>query len=415
MAARVLVLSSLFPSAAQPAAGIFIRERMFRVARQRELVVVAPQPWFPGQSLLRRRRPHFRPDAAVHETVDGVDVFRPRFFSVPGIAKRFDGALMALGAAPTVRRLVRERRIDVLDVHFGYPDGAAGRLLARWFDLPFVLTLRGKEARQAGSALRNVLMRAVRAADRIVTVSSALRALAVQLGADPARVQVIGNGVDARRFQPLPRGDARRALGLAEDAQVLISVGTLVERKGFHRVIALLPRLALRHPNLIFLIVGGAGPEGDDSVRLRAQVASLGLQQRVRFVGPLAPDALREALSAADVFVLASRYEGWANVLLEAMACGLPVVATDVGGNAEVVCDRSLGRIVRLGDASALDGALEEALDADWDHATIRAYAESHAWETRIPGLVDLLDRIAARGAPPVTRGVARSEVRNAR
>jgi glycosyltransferase involved in cell wall biosynthesis len=415
MAARVLVLSSLFPSQAQPAAGIFIRERMLRVARERELVIVAPQPWFPGQALLRRARPHFRPPAAAHETVDGVEVFRPRFFSVPGVAKRFDGLLMALGAAPTVRRLVRERAINVLDVHFGYPDGAAGRLLARWLRLPFALTLRGKEARQARSPLRRALTRAVRAADRVITVSSALRSLAIDLGAEAARVQVIGNGVDTVRFRPLPRSEARSAMGIADDARMLISVGTLVERKGFHRVIALLPQLIEQHPKLVFTIVGGAGPEGDDSARLRAQVSALGMEQHVRFTGPMAPGELAQALAAADVFVLASRYEGWANVLLEAMACGLPVIATDVGGNAEVVCDRCLGRIVRLGDASALAHAIDEALGARWDRAAIRAYAERNGWETRIPAVIDLLDRLAARAEPSPFVSMAPTEARNAR
>jgi glycosyltransferase involved in cell wall biosynthesis len=196
---------------------------------------------------------------------------------------------------------------------------------------------------------------------------------------------------------------------------VLVSVGTLVERKGFHRVIALLPALLVERPSLIFVIVGGAGPEGDDSARLYSQVASLGLQAHVRFAGPLAPDALREALSAADVFVLASRYEGWANVLLEAMACGLPVVATDVGGNAEVVCDPSLGRAVPLDDASALAGALAEALSRSWDRSAIRAYAESNAWESRIPALVELFDRLAARTAPSRSGGMVRPEARDAR
>ena len=146
MEPRLLVLSSLFPSAAEPNAGLFIRERMFRVGRMRPVVVVAPQPWFPGQWLIRRFRPHFRRMAPTVENMDGIEIRRPRFFSVPGRFKRFDGFLMALGSALTVRRLVRERSINVIDAHFGYPDGYAGRCLARWFRLPMVLTLRGKEA-----------------------------------------------------------------------------------------------------------------------------------------------------------------------------------------------------------------------------------------------------------------------------
>ena len=166
-------------------------------------------------------------------------------------------------------------------------------------------------------------------------------------------MQVIGNGVDLTKFTPVPRLDARRQLGLPDDAEVLVSVGTLVERKGFHRVIECLPGLLATHPMLHFVIVGGAGPEGDMSAKLKSLVRTLGLDDRVHFLGPLPNDRLKVPLSAADVFVLATSYEGWANVFLEAMACGLPVVTTDVGGNAQVVNDRSLGRIVPFGDTSS--------------------------------------------------------------
>jgi len=394
MQPRLLVLSSLFPSDLEPTAGLFIRERMFRVARARPIVVVAPQPWFPGQALIRHFRPHFRPMAAQRETMAGIEVHRPRFFSVPGLFKRFDGLMMALGTAATVRRLVREERVNVIDAHFGYPDGCAARWLAHWFRLPMVLTLRGKEARQASSPLRRPLSCAVRDASRVITVSSALRALAIELGAEPTRVQTIGNGIDTARFRPMPRSEARRILGLPADARVLVTVGTLVERKGFHRVIEVIPPLLRSHPELHYLVVGGAGAEGDDSARLRAQVAQLGLRDRVHFLGPVPPESLHLPLSAANTFVLASRYEGWANVLLEAMACGLPVVATDVGGNAQVVAHPGLGRIVPFGDADALASALDETLNADWDRRAIRAYAEANSWDARIPQLVAVFDRL---------------------
>lgn len=391
---RLLVLSSLFPSAVQPGAGVFIRERMFRVGKHLPITVVAPQAWFPLQGLIRRFRPHFRPMAPRFELMQGVEVYRPRFLSFPGILKQFDGLLMALSVRGLVRRLVREKQVDVLDVHFGYPDGRAGTLLGRWLKLPVVLTLRGKEERQARTSVGAPLKRAVLGADQIVTVSDALRDVALGFGAEPGRVTTIGNGVDLSRFSPVPKAEARRQLGLADDAQVLVSVGTLVERKGFHRVIETLPALLRSHPKLHFVIVGGAGAEGDDSAMLRAQVQSLGLGEHVHFLGPKPPDQLRVPLSAADVFVLASSYEGWANVLLEAMGCQLPVVATDVGGNAQVVCDDKLGRIVPFGDPQALTQAIAQALDIRWDRAAIRAYAESNSWEVRIPAVIRVLESV---------------------
>ena len=404
---RLLVFSSLFPSAVQPNAGLFVRERMFRVGKHLPIVVVAPQPWFPGQQLIRWFRPHFRLMAAKREVMDGVIVHRPRFLCVPGLLKWTDGLFMALCSFLTVRRVVRDHRINILDAHFGYPTGYAAVLLGRWLKLPVMLTLRGKEERQARTPVASALKQAITGADQLITVSTALRTLAIGQGADSARVQVIGNGVDLTKFTSLPRREARRELRLPEDAEVLVSAGTLVERKGFHRVIECLPELLSAHPLLHFVIVGGAGPEGDISVKLRNLVRTLQLDDRVHFLGPYSSERLKVPLSAADVFVLATSYEGWANVFLEAMACGLPVVTTDVGGNAQVVNDRSLGRIVPFGDSKRLSEAIDEALRTSWDRPSIRAYAESNSWDRRMQPLIDayhqlLVDGTKVEGRPLV-------------
>ena len=172
------------------------------------------------------------------------------------------------------------------------------------------------------------------------------------------------------------------------ETDYLIGVFGLVERKGFHRVIACLPMLIRAFPKLHYLVVGGPGPEGDFGAVLRDQVSSLGLTEHVTFLGPVGPEGVKEALSAADVFVLATRNEGWANVLLEAMSCGLPVVATDVGGNAEVVRTQELGTIVPFGDGGALEAALGQALKREWNRSSIRAFAASNGWEHRVGILV---------------------------
>ncbi|MFO1217480.1 MAG: glycosyltransferase [Burkholderiaceae bacterium] len=315
----------------------------------------------------------------------GIEVWFPRFFAVPVVLRRLDGLAMALGALPRLLALKREGRLDVLDAHFGYPDGYAASLLGRWLGVPTTVTLRGTESRHARDpVLRKRLERCFRQAQRIFSVSDSLRQLAVSLGAPPQRTLVVGNGVDLARFHPLNQSEQRRQFGLAVGAQVLITVGGLVERKGFHRVIELLPALRRRFGDLQYLVVGGPSPEGDWTDRLRSQVASLGLESCVRFCGAVEPDRLASYLSAADLFVLATSNEGWANVLLEAMACGLPVVTTRVGGNAEVVSRDDLGLLVPFGDTSALQQAIESALLRDWDRAAIRAYAQQNTWDARV-------------------------------
>jgi teichuronic acid biosynthesis glycosyltransferase TuaC len=397
---RLVVFSTLFPSSAQPTAGLFIRERMFRVGRELPIVVVAPRPWFPLQGLIRLVRPGFRPSEPRHERQQGVDVYQPRFLSVPGLAKSFDGILMALSLYWPMKRLQARFGFNVIDSHFGYPDGYAAVLLGRWLECPVTITLRGTEVRHArDKALRPLLTKALTGAERIITVSDSLRRLALELGVPPERAQVVANGVDADKFYPADRAAMRARYGLPSDARVLITVGGLVERKGFHRVIELMPALLQQFPDLHYLVVGGACAEGDWGDRLRQQVEALGLGERVHFLGTMPPEALREPLSAADLFVLSTRNEGWANVLLEAMACGLPVVTTDVGGNAEVVSRSELGMVVSFDDASALQHALSDALARQWDRNAIVSYARDNGWDKRIDCLHEIFTCVAKQGA----------------
>jgi len=395
----LVVFSSLFPSAARPGAGLFIRERMFRVARHRPLAVVSPQPWFPGQSLIRLWRPGYRPQAPVLEIQQGIRVYHPRFLAVPGFMRRLDGWAMAFSSLLLLRRLKREGA-RLIDAHFAFPDGEAAVRLGRWLGLPVTVTLRGTEVPHSRNpALRRRLARTLRAADRVFSVSDSLRRLALQLGVPAERTEVVGNGVDTAIFHPVDRAAARARFGLPAEAKVLISAGGLVERKGMHRVIDCLPALLGSHPELHYLVVGGASPEGDMRPELEAQARRLGLAERIHFLGEMPPQDLKWPLSAADVFVLSTRNEGWANVFLEAMACGLPVVATDVGGNAEVVCRPELGTIVPFGDAAALQRALDDALGRDWDRAAILAYAEANQWDRRVAQLLRAFEPLLA-GSP---------------
>ncbi len=394
---RIVVYSSLFPNTAQPNAGLFIRERMFRIGKRMPMVVVSPKPWFPGQGLIRLLRPHYRPMPAKREVQDGITVLFPRFLALPGLFRGLDSLFMALGSYLTLRRLKREG-YNLIDAHFAYPDGHAAVHLGRWLGLPVTVTLRGTEVPHSRNpVLKPKLQEVFRQAHKVIAVSDSLRRLAVSLGMPEDKGIVVGNGVDTAKFQPVARHAARSRFGLPQDAKVLVTVGALVERKGFHRVIDCLPRLLEHHPDLHYLLVGGASPEGDMEAELHAQVARLGLTERVHFLGPQPPEELKWPLSAADVFVLATRNEGWANVILEAMACGLPVVATDVGGNREVVAHEGLGSIVPFGDQTALTRALDAALARDWDREAIRAYARENDWEGRVSTLVDLFREVCGR------------------
>ena len=390
---KLLVFSSLFPSNKRPNAGVFIRERMFRVAQQIPVVVVSPVPWFPFQGLIRYWRPHFRPQPSRYEEQQGIQVYFPRFFSIPGLFKSYDGFFMALGSLPTLFKL--RKQFNIIDAHFAYPDGYAATLLGQWLKIPVTITLRGTEVPLSKMPERKTrMLTALKNATRVFSVSDSLKQLVVSLGAVSDKIRVIGNGIDVIKFYPLAKTVARAELAIPKNAKVLVSVGALVDRKGFHRVIEILPTLAARYPELIYLIVGGDSPEGYIRERLEQQVKTLGLEKNVRFLGAYPSEQLKLPLSAADLFVLATANEGWANVFLEAMACGLPVITTEVGGNIEVVNAPELGTVVPFGDSAALLAALLQGFETVWDRSLIIQYARENSWDTRVRILVEEFQRL---------------------
>ena len=362
---------------------------MFRIGQHLPVVVVAPVPWFPFQSIIRIWQPGFRVSGPRHEVQSGFDVYRPRFLSAPGIFKQLDGFLMALGSVSTMIKLGRRSKFEIIDAHFAYPEGYAATLLGKWFSVPVTITLRGTERRLVQvNGIRGRLIKALHRARRVFSVSNSLKELAGELGIDSQKIVVVPNGVDTDRFSPVDQSEARRKLDLPMKIPVLISVGALVERKGFHRVIELLPQLRQEFHGLMYLVVGGASAEGDWTLQLSALAESLNVSEAVRFLGEVPPDELKLPLSAADVFVLATRNEGWANVLLEAMSCGLPAVTTDVGGNREVVSEPYLGTIVQFDDQDALLAALRETILKNWDRNLIRGYAEKNTWNRSVDTIV---------------------------
>jgi glycosyltransferase involved in cell wall biosynthesis len=380
---RVLVFSTVFPNGGQPHHGIFIAQRMAAYPADLEARAVAPQAWFPGTTGLRPGWRPVLPRAERLEILDGAEVLHPRFLSLPLVGKCLDGVFLALGALPTLSRLRREFPFDVIDAHFGYPEGPAAVLLGRHFGVPVVLTLRGLEHRLDAYRLRGPqLAFAVRRADRVVAVSEDLRALAIAAGAAPERVRILPNGVDPALFQPRDRAAARHALGLSEGGRYLLTVGSLSTRKGVHLVLAALAALANagRFPDLRYLVVGGAGAEGDEGEALRRQAAELGLGERVVFSGPRRRDELPDWYNAADLFVLPSSLEGCPNVVVEALACGTPVVATPAGGTRQLLADPESGVILPERTAEALVEGVTAALSRSWDRTRIAARMAARSW-----------------------------------
>jgi teichuronic acid biosynthesis glycosyltransferase TuaC len=394
---RILLFSTLYPSSVRPAHGVFVETRLRELLRSGkvEARVVAPVPWFPST---HPRFGEYAQFAATprHERRNGIEVLHPRYLLPPRVGMNVAPWTLAQGAMSTLRRLQHDGfDFDIIDAHYYYPDGVAAMLLSKWFGKPFVVTARGTDLNLVPQYAwpRKLILQTAAAAQASIGVCQALMDTLADMGAAPERLHTLRNGVDLQRFVPKDRVQARVRLGLQADGDYLLSVGHLIERKGHHIAIA-----ALRHLPGVHLLIAG---EGSEQQALQQLAHTQGVADRVRFIGLLAQEELVWWYSAADALALCSSREGWANVLLESMACGTPVLATNIWGTPEVVTCAAAGRLLESRDPEALTRAWRSLVADRPSRDATRQYAEHFSWESTTQGQLTLFERITAQARQP--------------
>lgn len=388
---KILTFSTLFPNKAQPHHGVFVENRLRHLMENNDVSarVVAPVPWFPSTS-------SFFGDYATFAKVPksdnraGLDVTYPRYPLIPKVGMNLTPSLMYRAVKPLVTRMMREGfDFDLIDAHYFYPDGVAAAYLARALKKPLTITARGTDLNLIPNypTPRRLIIEAAEQADGLITVCQALKDELVKMGIAEQRVEVLRNGVDLELFQPKDRDAAKQKFGVS--GKVLLSVGHLIERKGHNLIIEALPQI----PDTTLLIAG----TGPDNAELRALAASLGLSERVRFLGAIPHQEMAELYSAADVLVLASSREGWANVLLETMASGTPAAATNVWGAPEVITDPAAGALIPERTPDAIAQTVLGVLKEPPAREATRAHAELFSWQATSQGQYDLFQSILER------------------
>jgi len=355
---RLLIVTSQFPIAGEPNRGRPIYQTVRELSRLAQVRVLSPVATYPRWA---QPRSYLYRASDEHHSVPGCEVEYVRYPALPAVSRPFNGRLCARAIAAPLRAFAP----DLVLSYWLYPDAYGAMLAARQAEVPLVVGARGSDLRVRDAISRRLTRPVLHAARRLLVVSEDLGRVAERdHGAHPDRIRAIPNGCDASIFHPADRAEARRALDLPADAEVVTYVGRLVPEKGLRELLAAAGALRASRPRLQLVLVG----EGPMHAELAALAAAGELP--VRFAGTRPPAEVARWMCASDLVTLPSYSEGHPNVLVEALACGRPVVSTPVGGIPEVV-DAASGVLVPARDPAALAEGLREALERDWDEAAL--------------------------------------------
>lgn len=373
---RVLGLSNLFtvPGLADYA---FNRQQLNELARLCPLSLVVPVPFTRALAKGRFSFPVRKSPFSVRW---------PLFWFVPRVAPAWRGPSLLACAWPALNRAASLLRPDVFLATWAHPDGWAGLKAAAAMKLPFVLKVHGSDLNElAGNPrLAGPISQVLSRADGVVAVSRALAERAVELGADPAKVSVVFNGVDNELFQPREQAWARQELGLPPDGKLVAFVGRLHAVKGLDLG---LKAMAQAKEPFRLLVVG----DGAEQASYRRLAGELGLAERVMWLGRLPHAQVPLAVAASDALVLPSRKEGEPNVVLEAVAAGRPVAANPVGSTPELITDGVNGFVARDIDPAALALALDQTLSRPWVPQALAAIFAGRTWRASAQRLKEVL------------------------
>ncbi|MFO0759442.1 MAG: glycosyltransferase family 4 protein [Byssovorax sp.] len=384
---NVLVFTNLYPSTVDPTLGMFNQHTFNALARRCPVRVVAPiRAWARFNRPLDVIRP-------LHEHYTGLDAIFPAYWSIPS-APVLHGAGMYLSSYPWVSRLRRSFPFDVIVAAWAYPDAVAAARLAQRWDVPLVTAVLGSDVYELPRAffgLKPQIEWGLGRAQRVLSVSRAMADRVAELGVPRERVIVQHNGVDGERFAVRDRDASRDAVGLPHRRKVIGYVGNLRTEKGSDVLIEamdhLVNKLGVKDPELVIVGSGELGPS------LEKRVGALGLSSNVRFAGRKLHDEIPRWMNAFDVFCLPSRREGCPNVILEALASGKPVVASNVGGIPELV-DEKNGILVPSESPAALAQAFKDALERSWDPEALRGSVQFLSWDAVGATYFDLLSTV---------------------
>jgi len=363
------------------------------VSKLCEVKVIAPVPWtlpFGKNGYLASI-----PERELIDTGAGaIEVFHPRHLVVPKFGRCLYGLLLSIPLFFLVQKLRGEYDFDALLAAWADPDGIATALVSRLIKKPFLIKVLGSDINELlGNRLRRKVIRyALKKANRVIAVSNPLKWKVAELGISESKIKVHPNGVDMRKFRTMDKISVRRKLGLPLDGQIILFVGNLVPVKGVNYLLDALHSLISSEyeRNPLLLIIGN----GDQKTTLQSIAQNYKILEHVSFVGAKPHDEIPLWINACDILCLPSLNEGMPNVILEALACGKPVVASAVGGIPDMMKHGDNGFLVPPADPIELSRAIQSALEADWISSKISKSVEHLSWEENARAIMNILSEM---------------------
>ncbi|MBI5102976.1 MAG: glycosyltransferase family 4 protein [Nitrospirae bacterium] len=396
---RILFLSHMYPSDMDGAGGIFIHRH---VTALRDLgvdvKVISPVPWAPRILWFKDK---WRSYGAYprEEELEGVSISRPRYLVLPYMRFRgYSGWSMFVFLYRNIKRLRKRYDFDIIHAHTITPDGHAALMIGKYFAVPVVCTVRGSDLHeypQRSSRIYTVSKMVLEKADAIITVSNDLAKMATKM-ATPKNIQVIYNGVDTAKFCRFENREAvKKSLGIPVRSRVIVFAGRCEKEKGIFELLEAFARVEKKTSDIYLLIIGADHTGG----AVKNLIEDYGIRDKTLLKGTIPHDEMPVCMNAGDIFVLPSYAEGMANVIYEAMACGLPVVTTNVGGMPEVVSHGSEGFLCQPKNSSELEICITALLDnpalsEEMGLRAIRKVREMFSWETNATKHSNLYKRL---------------------
>lgn len=383
---RIVCVTNLFPDTSRPGFAAFNRQQIVHMARLHSLRVLTPVPWPHMLRLLAGgRRPRPTDECA------GIDVDYPAYYYTPWILRDLYWRFYYHSVRGAFRRAVREFRPELVYSTWAYPDCRAALRLAGDHGLPMVCRIHGSDIndymRYPGR--KKLILEAMNGAGAVISVNRNLASILRREGVDQDKIHVVYNGIDRSIFRPTGRDAAREALGLDRNMRMILFAGNLKPVKGVDLLIRAFG--AIEGEDLELHIVG----DGPESGRLRALASKAGDDVPIFFHGRARHGDMAAWYNASDLFCLPSLNEGTPNVILEALACAVPVVAADTGGIPEILSGES-GVMFSRGDWRSLAAALEKGLSTDWDRGRIDCPAGT--WGKNAQILSDIFEKVVRSG-----------------